>query len=382
MPPASSTHRRTAKAKKVTFEPKVEEHTRSGTRTAPLLTRFLTGIALISAIFLAVYYYYSYLLWEPPSTAKLEEDLLSPFQVVDLPGKGKGVIATRDIAQGELLLREKPLFLVPTHITSSPGALLLTSLARLTPVQRKSFYDLSYVNFPRDVIPDTPEYNEALALAIFQTNSIAAGSNVGIFPRMARFNHGCSSAFNSVYTWREKEGFLVAHALKAIKKGEELLTTYTDTKRPRDSRRRYLHTHYGFTCQCAVCSLPDDLSRKSDSRLSRMSELYSQFARWGDSSISGQEAANIAREIWSIGEEERYWSERGRLAADAAWVAAAHSDDVAAREWAALALEWYAYELGADSEQAHEMQNVIADAEKHPVWGSRHEEHVGGPKKV
>lgn len=76
------------------------------------------------------------------------------------------------------------------------------------------------MNFPRDVIPDTPEYNEALALAIFQTNSIAAGSNVGIFPRMARFNHGCSSAFNSVYTWREKEGFLVAHALKAIKKGE------------------------------------------------------------------------------------------------------------------------------------------------------------------
>ena len=36
-----------------------------------------------------------------------------PYHVVDIPGKGKGVIATRDIARGELLYRESPLFIVP-----------------------------------------------------------------------------------------------------------------------------------------------------------------------------------------------------------------------------------------------------------------------------
>jgi hypothetical protein len=36
-----------------------------------------------------------------------------PYHVVDIPEKGKGVIATRDITRGELLYRESPLFIVP-----------------------------------------------------------------------------------------------------------------------------------------------------------------------------------------------------------------------------------------------------------------------------
>lgn len=61
---------------------------------------------------------------------------------------------------------------------------------------------------------------DEVALAIFQTNAVAAGDGVGIFPRMARLNHGCSSAFNVVYTWREWEKALVVYALKNIRKGE------------------------------------------------------------------------------------------------------------------------------------------------------------------
>lgn len=43
---------------------------------------------------------------------------------------------------------------------------------------------------------------------------------MGIFPRLARINHGCSSAFNVVYHWREHEGHVVVHALKDIPKGQ------------------------------------------------------------------------------------------------------------------------------------------------------------------
>lgn len=64
-------------------------------------------------------------------------------------------------------------------------------------------------------------YNEEMALAVFQTNSIsAADDGAGIFPQTARLNHGCSKAFNSVYNWRSSEAALVVHALKDIKKGE------------------------------------------------------------------------------------------------------------------------------------------------------------------
>ena len=40
-----------------------------------------------------------------------------PYHVVDIPGKGRGVIAIRDITHGELLYRESPLFVVPNQST-------------------------------------------------------------------------------------------------------------------------------------------------------------------------------------------------------------------------------------------------------------------------
>lgn len=88
----------------------------------------------------------------------------------------------------------------------------------------------------------------------------------------------------------------------------------------------YLQQQYAFNCTCAVCSLPDKESVESDRRLSAMRAAYQRFARWGEGGSDGREAIAEARRIWDLGGKERYWSERGRLAADATWVAAAHSE--------------------------------------------------------
>ncbi|KAF8073662.1 hypothetical protein FPV67DRAFT_1409441 [Lyophyllum atratum] len=302
------------------------------------------------------------------------------FMVVDLPGRGKGMVALRDIQQGERLITEKPVFVAPHQITGSPADFIAKLLREASPADREAVLNLSYVNLPDNVDPET--HPDEVALAIFQTNAVAAGAGgVGIFPRMARLNHGCSGAFNAVYTWRDKEKILVVHALKKILKGEEILTTYTDTKRPRSERRALLSEHYGFTCMCRVCSLPDNESQASDKRLHDISDGYTRFATWGQKNLTGVEAIEAVRTIWSIEDEEGYWSERGRLAADAAYVAAAHSDATAAREWAELALEWYTYELGLDSEQVGEMVEVIANPQGHPGWGSREPLEVGGPSR-
>jgi hypothetical protein len=121
------------------------------------------------------------------------------------------------------------------------------------------------------------------------------------------------------------------------------LTTYTNTKRPRNERRQvpttptpfqkihgysraYLAEHYGFHCTCSVCSLPDVPSAISDKRLLDISASYNRLATWGGHKIGGSEAIGIVKKIWKLGSEEGYWSERGRLAADAVWVAASHSE--------------------------------------------------------
>lgn len=59
-----------------------------------------------------------------------------------------------------------------------------------------------------------------------------------------------------------------------------------------------------------------------------MSDLYRRLSAWGHGAIDGREAIRLVKQIWEIGEEEGYTSERGRLAADAVLVAAAHSEYV------------------------------------------------------
>ena len=95
--------------------------------------------------------------------------------------------------------------------------LIANLLDQLSQAERDSFYNLSHVGLPEDLPP--AERTARLPLAIFETNAVAAGDGVGIFHRMARLNHGCSRAFNVVYSWREKEAALVVHALKPIKRG-------------------------------------------------------------------------------------------------------------------------------------------------------------------
>ncbi|KAG5648379.1 hypothetical protein DXG03_004953 [Asterophora parasitica] len=251
-----------------------------------------------------------------------EED--DPFIVAELLGKGKGMLAIRDIEQGERIITEKPAIQAPDHIIGSPAAYIQKLLNETTPEVRKAILDLSYVNFPED--KDPKKDLDEVALAIFQTNAVATSGGVALFPRMARLNHGCSKAFNAVYTWRDNEKVLVVHALKKISAGEEILTTYGDTKRPRSERRETLKQYYGFDCTCSVCALPDNESLASDNRLLAIADGYAKFATWGSKNITGVEAVETARKIWAIEEEEGYWSERGRLAADVSYVAAAHSE--------------------------------------------------------
>ncbi|KAJ6512016.1 hypothetical protein C8R47DRAFT_1093165 [Mycena vitilis] len=334
------------------------------------------GIIISAAVAgLALYLAYGH----TPSESSIDESriLLEPYVVADLPGKGKGLVATRDIEPGELVLQESPLFTVPPSVHGSPVALVWRLLHEAPPAGRAAFGNLSYVHFPEGMDPEA--HPEEIALAIFQTNAVAAGDRVGIFPRMARLNHGCSSAFNVVYTWREREQQLFIYALRNISKGQELLTTYTDTKRTRKERREFLSEHYGFQCTCAVCSLDSAASAASDKRLVTISHYYGHVAAWGNNAINGAEAISTINKIWQLEDEEGYWSERGRLAADGAWIAASHSDASAARQWAQLAIKWYTRELGADSDLVADVRRTAQNPSVHPAWASRESLTVGPP---
>jgi hypothetical protein len=55
----------------------------------------------------------------------------------------------------------------------------------------------------------------------------------------------------------------------------------------------------------------------------------------------------------------------------------------AAQLWAKLAIQWYTYELGADSEVVmSEVHSTATHPETHPAWGSREPLSVGPPLKL
>lgn len=48
-----------------------------------------------------------------------------------------------------------------------------------------------------------------------------------------------------------------------------------------------------------------------------------------------------------------------------------------AHYWGQLAVQWYKYELGQDSQQVREMEGVLIAIESHQAWGSREGLHRG-----
>ena len=92
--------------------------------------------------------------------------------------------------------------------------------------------------------------------------------------------------------------------------------------------RAYLQEHYGFHCTCTTCSMPDDISEISDDRLSQLQNMQNELSQWAQGKIEGDKAIRLINEIWWVGSLEGYWSQRGRLAADAVTVALSHSESV------------------------------------------------------
>lgn len=299
----------------------------------------------------------------------------TPYVIVNVAGKGKGLVATRNIMQGELILKEVPLFVVQTSSDANLNVHLKKVLSSLNASQRETYYNLSKPASSGD--PDVTEL-------VFRVNSVAVGDgSAGVFPTIARVNHGCARSFNSVYHWKAEEGVGVLHALKPIKKGDEILREYLNTKSPKSQRREALKQIYSFDCTCSVCSQSSRDSERSDATLKSMATIEAEFRKWKEEKdVDGAEAVRLAKRVWTLGEKEGYVVGRGRLAEEVTEIAAAHHDEKSARLWADLAAEWYSYELGYDSIEAARVRLISSDPTKHPAWGTREELLVGGPDMI
>jgi len=243
---------------------------------------------------------------------KIHKPACPPYKVIKIEGKGKGLVATRKVAAGDVLLQEMPLMVIDSidsEVSSDHFKLEFEVLGEATQKKVLELFDpvkddlklelLENINEVeagirkgREEDPDNQELGELVqrmgelgagiireadeeeedyirAQRIFAANSmqvcevgaIYSSTEGALYHHISLINHSCNP--NAVWSWT-KGNFRkkVVRAIKPIKKGEEILVNYIDLEDfnygNRESRRLALVDKFGFFCKCSECSLEGD----------------------------------------------------------------------------------------------------------------------------
>ena len=192
--------------------------------------------------------------------ASLDVKDASPFITVKKSAliQKQGAFASQGFQRGDLILAEKPIFLIRSD---SPEKKIEAEVMDLPPHHLDCFLSLHNSHTECSCY-------RSLVLGIFATNAFALDEEMGICLTASRFNHSCSP--NASHVFNTNAGEKRLYALGTIHAGEEIFVMYIETQsicgNPRQTRQDLLRTRDHFTCACSVCSLPPAESKASDTR--------------------------------------------------------------------------------------------------------------------
>lgn len=220
------------------------------------------------------------------------------LQVVPLPGRGMGSIATARIPQGTRLVSDAPVFAATNTQWKNEELLaqqLIPLYAGLPADQRTRIDNLaanpeavarwakffrtedavaeasaSWATDPATDVADAaaPATVAASSLSVARRAHVMASWNTNCFgldhkesvakwaaviaPTAARFNHACAP--NATFAWNDAVGAITVQTIKEVDEGEELTIAYVDSTKRGKKRREALSRQYGFICDCSACA--------------------------------------------------------------------------------------------------------------------------------
>ncbi|THU86386.1 SET domain-containing protein [Dendrothele bispora CBS 962.96] len=216
------------------------------------------------------------------------------YKIIETPGKGMGMFATRDIEYGELILTERPLLVFPVadrymwNLTY-PEHLTIDQIQQVQLNQKEKLMETLVDQMPKEnqeaykkLANCHPEDGSGPLHGILRTNDFCIRDYYepkipgypeaitlygGTFKDISRINHSCRP--NACRAWDSPTFSLHLRASRPIKKGQEITLSYiSDGVDPTVERQRQLAS-YGFTCTCEACSNPEI----SDPRSKQIKEL-------------------------------------------------------------------------------------------------------------
>jgi len=186
------------------------------------------------------------------------------YQVKSISGRGRGLVARSDIAEGTRILVEKPLLTVPHNIPPDEAESCIASkLQGLPNAFQQVFHSLHNCSSDERTLAGT-----------FMSNAISCGTEPkvnAVYTTICFINHDCIP--NSYLNWNTNLNMETVHAIRPIKAGEEITVCYTDGITTRD-RKDYLETKFGFECSCSICSRSLAEQTLSDARRTEIERLF------------------------------------------------------------------------------------------------------------
>lgn len=185
-----------------------------------------------------------------------------PFEVIDIPDKGRGLVANRDIAVGSLILCEHPLVtLFEQSIDHAELERRITEQLVSLSTQSRNHY-MTLCNIVSSV---------SSVIGIFLTNALPCGPTAEdtgcVCPTASFINHSCLA--NSFPHWDHELKLMSIYTIRPIMRGEEITLCYADGTS--EERQAYLMANFRFDCRCTLYE--SDTLRASNNRRRRIQEL-------------------------------------------------------------------------------------------------------------
>ena len=195
-----------------------------------------------------------------------------PVMVTEIPGKGRGLVAARDISMGELIFKDKCSIKLPVvdwDHNFLPGSDTITSLMNqienLPSEAKLQFYKLKT---PLDTL-NFPGHKE---FKIFLSNATDDYNIWRLYLNISLINHSCAP--NAATGGLQPEDsddisdmIFEIRAVKDIKRGEEVTICYLlgdGNSLAFKERRDIALEKFGFDCKCTACTCPDNISQQEE----------------------------------------------------------------------------------------------------------------------
>ncbi|KAF4439491.1 SET domain protein [Fusarium austroafricanum] len=277
------------------------------------------------------------------------------YAVRDIPGKGKGLIATSKIPKGARIISEPPLFKVSRENLTADET--NAELAKLSNAQRSAFYSLQ--NSWPGLGPE---------VGIVRTNAKSCGLGAkkgGIFLEAARINHSCAP--NAMPQWREDVQRLTIHAIKDIEVGEEIASFYLGTRTPYVTRQQQLKTFFHIDqCTCSLCSLPEDERKIKDAIFDEYQRLDNSWNNGDSITLNPLKSFHTVRRLLHLikieGTDDRPIPQ---LCMNAFQFVVAHQDFARAKIFAKRAVKGRIILEGVDSPEIKDLLRWVKDPSKY-----------------